>query len=305
MQSLPLRNKSRNKLISAAFCCTCCILIMKPCSGQYAGFSPSFLYGIETNGVPRSYAGGQLGHVGVSAGMSNSDEQILWQALNSYDSSDWESLELQHLPHVIDSKVPMVIEEQELDLLALSPSHQIESPPPPGRLLNRLRLVLEPLELTVCVKRGVLVITSRESAEDDPSIRIYDVAPLLVEVIDSNTGIREVDWRSLKSCIQANLDPYSWYEIGGTSVMCPLEIPGRRLLVVSAPTVTHIALTDMLKALVASANSNLVSHPGAIVRVQRSFGAPPDLFQPSQILHAPEFPLETTNNLPRPYLNIP
>lgn len=237
--------------------------------------------------------------------MTATEERILWEALHRYDDRDWQGANLEHLPALVAPRIALVMNEDELDLWAISPDTPIKNPPPPGRLINRLRLVLEPLELTVHVSAGTLVVMSRDAAEDETMARIYDVSPVLVEVIDGTTGQRAVDWRSLKLAIQENVAPDSWLEQGGTCVARPLEIPGRRLLVVSAPLVTHLTLTDMLQSLVASANPSYVSQPGTFTRVTLHNAAYSG-FQSPQVLHAPQFQEpHQSNHLPRGYEHIP
>ena len=258
--------------------------------------------------VPRSVAGVSLGHMLVDPDTPPELEEKILRLLDSYHATPWGDMTPEFIAAELSSLVPTYVDEMELDLLGLSPDEPLGSVDT-GQLSSRLKTLLGPVELTCHIQMGALWITSHEAAEDNPTIRLYDVGPLLIPSRDPYTGSLVNDWTSLIHSIEQSIAPGSWLNAGGTSTALPLVVPGRNLLVVAAPTEVHRQLTAYLEGLMTTASP----------KVRDFYSAPP---QPSYPMNPPcsylggsaqmqQAPggvvfgtIATQNNLPRPHLKL-
>jgi hypothetical protein len=105
-------------------------------------------------------------------------------------------------------------------------------------------LALERIDLTILIRHSRLEVTTREAAEVKPQLRIYDITPLLT--VQQQNGRSEVDTTSLVDSIQISVRPDTWEQLGGPATIATQVIRSRCLLVVSAPTVVHLELDQLL-----------------------------------------------------------
>lgn len=247
--------------------------------------------------VPHSQAGIRLGHIGVTQGTPVEQEARIWRFLRSHQIFDWRRTTVEQIARDMSQYVPCWVNVTELDLLAISPDQPISNVPP-GSILNRLRMALEPLELTIAIRAGSLEITSWDSAEDEPCTRIYDVGPLLLPTINPRTQVRGLSFNALQRALADNIEPDSWIQYGGTSVIQPLQIPGREFLVISAPSMTQLTIATFLESLVLSADASGANQVLEVADKSMLAGKWNRPFPP------PSASTTSRTQLPRPYLNL-
>jgi hypothetical protein len=248
----------------ASLCCTCAVLVccfattadaqlLNPRSQLAEGAEPLPTESVPADAVPRSAAGRHIGSVTVDPLMTPAQEAAILEQLWQIDDTSWRGWTVARLTRELSNRMPVFLNGLELDLLGVDPDGPLfTQDPPAGRLAMRLACVLEPLELTLQIRRGVLEITSRDSAEADPLIRIYDVQVIVEPKTDRPKPSRSWQWNepeTLAGHIQEHIDPDSWVVAGGTNSITLVNTLNRRLLVVSAPTPTQWKVAKFLDVL--------------------------------------------------------
>lgn len=105
-----------------------------------------------------------------------------------------------------------------------------------------LRFLLSDLELTFTVRDGMIVVTTRDSAETRLMARLYFL---------EGTGLPRGDFGAPMSIIQTTIEPDSWEALGGVGTMVPVGTGEhtRPTLVISTTFDVHQQIADLMKSL--------------------------------------------------------
>ncbi|MCA9130075.1 MAG: hypothetical protein KDB22_23470 [Planctomycetales bacterium] len=117
----------------------------------------------EMRQMQRSEPGGTLGSATIDPFMSSNDEVRILRFLNSWDDDEWQGRTLEQLAAKIGQRVPTHLQRIELEAIAVDPEQEIEQKVPAGKVISRLKTVLEPHDLTPTLRGGYLCITSTNS----------------------------------------------------------------------------------------------------------------------------------------------
>lgn len=98
--------------------------------------------------------------------------------------------------------------------------------------------------LTWAIEKDVLIITTREAAEENLQTWIYDVTAL----VESN-GPYDRDYDALIELISRSIEPDSWDEVGGPGSINEYETNGRSALVISQTFQIHRKIDNFLRTL--------------------------------------------------------
>ncbi len=113
--------------------------------------------------------------------------------------------------------------------------------PATASLGARLLLLLGQVDMTVSIRGGHLILTTRERAEELLCIRVYDVTALL----DPQPHAPDI----LMQTIETAVEPDTWESLGGASTMSAFSSQQRKSLVISAPVTVHWKVHAMLERL--------------------------------------------------------
>ncbi|MEM8735259.1 MAG: hypothetical protein AAGG44_13595 [Planctomycetota bacterium] len=117
-------------------------------------------------------------------------------------------ISIQQLVDITAQHVPVLLVTDEIELLGVdleSASPRV----PRASVYAQLLAALTPFELTVHLRRGMLIVTSMDHADSDFMVRTYEIA-----VADSQ---RSYDFDSLMHQLRIHVDPDSWMVSGGVS----------------------------------------------------------------------------------------
>ncbi|MBN2216107.1 MAG: hypothetical protein JW719_01895 [Pirellulales bacterium] len=114
-------------------------------------------------------------------------------------------------------------------------------------LRSALKLLLRPLELTTVIRDDVLLITSREEAEQMLVIVIYDVADLIT--YRDQKGKPWTDYEPLIRMLTETVAPDSWSEMGGNGTIVGENFNTARVLVVKQTEQTQVEIAGVLEAI--------------------------------------------------------
>ena len=186
--------------------------------------------------------------------MKSKQDTIRLQRLFACDDSNGDVRSLDRLGYELNQTIPVFLEIDELEKENVDPRADIKIASPPGPLAARLDEVLKPLGLTFVCRRCRIEITTEASIdENEGTTRVYDVSPLVFGVRD---GLEQ-----LTNNIEYSIDPDSWINNGGTSVISPNVIADGSVavttLIISAPSVCHMriqCLLDRLNSLTSNSN---------------------------------------------------
>ncbi|MEM7477376.1 MAG: hypothetical protein AAF483_20520 [Planctomycetota bacterium] len=156
-------------------------------------------------------------------------------ALRKTISSEFKSIELKNVIKTISEScgTKFFIVVSELDLLGIDVDTPITINLPEASVETTLNLILEPLELTYKFTEACVLITSKDAAESEPSLRYYDMG----WVVDDSSMVD-----SLLNCIQQTIAPDTWLQNGGVNTILPVN----NVLVVSAPDSVHLKIEGLL-----------------------------------------------------------
>ena len=241
---------------------------------------------ISLSAVTKS--GGQVVSLPCDPMMSLKQEQALTDALLKESTLSWESgTPLTKITDDLSEFFPISLDRRALEEIGLDPDIAADSPlrftgvgsqtsvketrkakwwqqESKSKLARRPSVVvdiltrLRDLDLTLMIRQGHVVITTREAAEEDLATRIYDITPMVSLVALSDVS-RDRTWRqrgntisdseSLMSTIESTIDTDTWEALGGPSKMVPSHIRDRVWLAISAPTLTHWKIQRLLDQL--------------------------------------------------------
>lgn len=273
----------RQIMVRMAVCC-CLILLQQSAvaqgtidrQGQSAG--PSITVSNPEEGISRQVAeeslhaaqlpqqtlpGGPVSSIASDPLMSNTQEQRLREILLQHDSSDWTGYRVVDLYDYLDSLAPTWLERTELELLGIDPQAEFQRAEsvPFGTLMARLDSLLEQFDICVEIRKGRFEITSVDAAGDHPTVRLYDVTPLVV------TRNAKYSLTSLENLICQTIAPDSWLVAGGTNTIIPFVVDGansiRVVLVIASTTREHFEVHQLLDRLNSLTKTSLSSPSGS------------------------------------------
>lgn len=131
-----------------------------------------------------------------------------------------------------ESGVPIVVNLRELEPVSIDPDTPIYLSAK-GSLREILRRIGEPLELTYIITESAIELTTRDHANESPSLRFYDLSYVLPNSANASAVVQ---------ALQNSVDPNSWTSAGGTSV---ITLVGS-MMIVSAPDSTQQHVEVML-----------------------------------------------------------
>lgn len=114
-----------------------------------------------------------------------------------------------------------------------------------------LKLILDELDLDYSIRDGVLLVTTKDEAENMLSIKVYPVFDLVVRRPHAPANRPGLDFGSLINDIVTNIAPDTWGDVGGPGAIERFTNSGA--LVVSQTTGIHQEIAEFLKALRAAA----------------------------------------------------
>ena len=185
-------------------------------------------------------------------GMTQEDENRLIEWIESRPKATHEVATIQDFAEALRATVPeekpfeISINLRALEEIGIEPDTSLfaNSIPVGSNLLSHLRQY----DLAYNIRNGAIEITSHDSAEADPSRRIYDVTCLLSA--SEEDGKRTVNFGELLVSIQSTVQPDQWEALGGTSTIVPLLVNQRCLLIVSTNSDMHLSIQSLLDGLV-------------------------------------------------------
>jgi hypothetical protein len=135
--------------------------------------------------------------------------------------------------------LPTSLDQRSLEEIGLSPDEPVSLTPNGGSLRNALSQLLRSSDLTYTVRDDMLVITTKEAAEQDLITRIYWL---------EGTGTAAADYLALIETLQSSIVPDGWDRMGGPFTMSRLNST-RPALVVGATYTVHHQLERFFKAM--------------------------------------------------------
>ncbi len=123
-----------------------------------------------------------------------------------------------------------------LDSLVVAPLQR------PAPLFVHLHSMLETLECEIVLKRNTLTITTRDDADEQYPVRVYDVTPL-------TNQSRRYEIEQLQEVISYSLDPDSWEALGGMGTLHPQIMRNKTHLIIANSTSNHLQIDAFLNRL--------------------------------------------------------
>lgn len=151
------------------------------------------------------------------------------------------NMTIEGLASLMSQFVPVFLHRFELDEFGVAPTTKLDRPTSEGSVAVQLLMALEPLDLTLNIRHGHLVITLRDQAELDPMIRSYPIGPSLPG--------KSYHFDSLMNQFRMHIAPDSWLQAGGANSMTVFERENQWLLNVSAPLPTQLRVSALLEQL--------------------------------------------------------
>lgn len=119
--------------------------------------------------------------------------------------------------------IPVGLDRRSLDHVGIGSDVPITARVRQGELATNLDAILDPLGLTWVVQHGVLLVTTKATAEANCEARVYIL-------------LRQVTFDDLLRDVTGNVNPQSWDTVGGPGSLCPMP-PG--VLVVTQTQAVH------------------------------------------------------------------
>lgn len=231
---------------------------------------------------------GQLANAGriesrvVDPYMTDVEERLILQRLQRPFLISPSVNTLRALPIAFKGYLPVVIDERSLDEMGISSDSKFDlGPESEARSAGaNLLWLLRPFHLTFIIRQAKLVITTHEASEFMRAVRVYDVTPLLS--VQVQNGRSAVDTVPLEETIQHSLQPDTWERLGGPSTLVATIVRSRCLFVVSAPTLVHLELDQLLNQM-NSAGGRLVHSSEKGPQVDAASGVQPSPSQPYRL----------------------
>ncbi|TWT55882.1 hypothetical protein [Allorhodopirellula solitaria] len=204
----------------------------------------------------------------VDAAMTRQQEQAIWKKLCQPYTPLATRIPLDRWVDSVASLCPLQIDRYSLEGIGLTADTELQFrlDRPPQPLLVHLLLALKPLECVLEIEHGVVQITTRDAAEYDLPMRLYDVSPL---VDGSNAQERLAAAKLLIHTIQYVIDPEDWEVLGGTSVIQLQPAKSKLLFCVAAKTQTHWKLQAFVDQLQRARDETLPLEPAIPNRSNR------------------------------------
>ena len=201
--------------------------------------------------VPPVYAG--------RAGHANCDK--IRRALEKATAAQFDDVALRTALSRLGSRhgVPIFIDGPALEAVGIDADARVSVNLWEVRLESALNRILEPLDLTWCIRDEVLWITTVDRAEEDPVMRLYPVGDLLA----AWTGI---DNDALYETIEGMVAPLTWDDVGGTGA---LEFCGNVMVVTQTDDV-HASVERLLGDLRRQLDPSLPDPPPTVADTLRA-----------------------------------
>jgi hypothetical protein len=183
----------------------------------------------------------------ASTGPTLSAEQRIEKALDEPTALDFSETPLSDVIQFFKEKHRIEI---QLDKKALDDAG-VGLDTPMTRSLNgvsfrsALNLMLRDLDLTYTIRDEVLLITTRDAADEILLTKIYDVADLVTFRDERNQ--RWEDYETLIDVITTTVVPQSWDEVGGPGSIAPGSFGSAKVLIVSQTCVAHREIAKLLE----------------------------------------------------------
>jgi hypothetical protein len=139
-------------------------------------------------------------------------------------------------------KVPIWLDQRALEEENVSPDEPITLEFSNAKCCNIMKFVLSPLELTYCIDRETVVITTIRASPN--TARYYDMSYVLPDNSLTNELIQ---------LIETTVTPDQWSTVGGTSTM---QMFGS-ILVASAPESTHFEIESVIRNVAKQPTNNM------------------------------------------------
>lgn len=144
-------------------------------------------------------------------------------------------------------RVEIEVDRKALDEVGIGVDTPITKALKGVTLRSALNLVLRDLDLTWTINDEVLLITTRDAAEQMMLTRIYDVGDLVT--FRTVRGQTCQDFDSLIAAITSSIEPESWEEVGGAGAIAPLEYRGAKAVVIRQTFQVHEQIRRLLSDL--------------------------------------------------------
>ena len=115
--------------------------------------------------------------------------------------------------------------------------------------------------LSYSIRDEMLLITTKEGAEESLTYRVYPVADLITPQQAEGSDPLAIDYSTLIETIAGAIEPDSWDEIGGAGTIIAYQ-PARSLIVRQTEE-THAKLADLFVQFRAVRRKQLAAHPPA------------------------------------------
>jgi hypothetical protein len=204
---------------------------------------------------PRAIAASRIQSWVAEPFMTQEEERAIWDWLRSRPRLFKNISNLREFSHAFPSQridqafFPISLNAKALEEIGVDIDEELE--PVTGaagyRAGTELFAILESHDLTCVVRHGKLEVTTVEDAETKQVTRVYDVTPLLS--IQKRQGKSVVNVSTLIETIYTSIKPDSWEMLGGSATVNSNILNNRCLLTISAPTMVHIEVQQLLDQL--------------------------------------------------------
>jgi hypothetical protein len=166
----------------------------------------------------------------------NEREVAIRRAFDKRIDVDFNRTPLSDVLHSIGDKlnIHVIIDDKGLDEEALTPDEPVTIARKDARVIDILRQVLRPLNLTVKVDLEAFVVTNKKNSANE--IRFYDLSYILP---DNGVTI------DLIKAIETMIEPETWLSAGGTSSITTVG----SMLIVNAPQDNQEGIENLLRSI--------------------------------------------------------
>ncbi len=149
--------------------------------------------------------------------------------------------------------VNVTLDQQALDVVGIKSETPVTIDVKDVSLRSALGLILRPLELAWMIRHESLMITTREEANANSKVRVYEVSDLVFGGLPTQSIVvadAVPDFDSLIELIACMTAPESWSEgTGPMSEIQGLQYNGRNVLVIIQTDDVHLLIGDLLQSL--------------------------------------------------------